>query len=208
MSTIYIVDDDCAMLESLTYLLQAEGFSVEQCRSGQQLLAKTLWSRPACMVIDLRLADIDGLELRRKLRDRGIDIPTIIISGRAEIPDAVRAVKDGVLDFLTKPFDDAELIQRIRQAIVQDEENLRQKAEMDELRERFSRLTARESEVLRCVLEGMANKQIAASLGLSAKTVEFHRKHVMEKVEVETVTELVRLSALLFPELRSVNRKR
>jgi two-component system response regulator FixJ len=208
MATVYVVDDDSAMLESLTYLFQAEGFGVEQCRSGGQLLERTNWSRPACMVIDLRLIDIDGLELRRRLRDRGIDIPTIIISGRAEIPDAVRAVKDGVLDFLTKPFDDTELIQRIRQAMTQDEENLRQKAEMDELRQRFSRLTSRESEVLRCVLEGMANKQIAVTLCLSPKTVEFHRKHVMEKIEVDTVTELVRLSALLFPELRSVNRKK
>ncbi len=208
MSTVYIVDDDSAMLESLAYLLKASGFSVEPCRSGGQLLERAHWSRPACLVIDLRLTDIDGLELRRLLRDRGIDIPTIIISGRAEIPDAVRAVKDGVLDFLTKPFDDGDLIQRIRQAIEQDAENLRQQAEMDQLRDRFSRLTSRESEVLKCVLDGMANKQIAATLGLSAKTVEFHRKHVMEKIEVDSVTELVRLSALLFPELRSVNRKR
>jgi FixJ family two-component response regulator len=201
MSTVYVVDDDEAMCESLRYLLQAEGYHVEHDLLGQSALSRTDWRRPACLVIDLRLADQCGLELRRKLRERGIEIPTIMISGRAEIPDAVRAVKDGVLDFLTKPFDDRDLIARVRQAIAQDAEMIGRQAELEALQARFAKLTRREHEVMLCVLAGRSNKQIAAELDLSAKTVEFHRKNVMRKIAVASVPALVRLAAVVFPEL-------
>ncbi|MBY0587771.1 response regulator [bacterium] len=207
MATIYVIDDDDAVGESLRYLLHAEGYAVEHDHSAEECLNRQVWDRPACLVMDLRLSDTSGLDLLRQLRERGIHMPTIMISGRAEIPDAVRAVKEGVLDFLTKPFSDDDFLQRIRQAIELDQESLRKNAELLELRSRFDRLTSREREVMRCVLNGQANKQIAVELALSAKTVEFHRKHVMKKTGATTVTELMRLAAIVFPELRDLRRK-
>jgi FixJ family two-component response regulator len=207
MPTIYVVDDDEAIGESLRYLLQTKGYKVEHDRSQEQCLQRTAWDRPACLVIDLRLADGSGLELHRRLRETSIDIPTIMISGRAEITDAVQALKDGVLDFLTKPFDAEQFLNRVRHAIEQDEASLAGRKQFEELQSRFQRLTAREREVLICVLNGLPNKQIAVELGLSAKTVEFHRKHVMQKIKAVSVTELVRLATIVYPEWREFPRK-
>lgn len=192
--TVYLVDDDDGMRQSLDFLLRSAGFQVESFASGDELLAVKDWAHPSCLILDLRLEEMSGLELRDQLRARGCSLPTIMISGRAEIPEVVAALKQGVLDFLGKPFRDQELIEKAREAIRQSIHLRENEAKESLLRRRFDSLTHREREVLTRVVAGKVNKAIAVELGVSQKTIEYHRKNVMNKLNVVSVPELVRLA--------------
>lgn len=191
--TVYVVDDDDGMRESLHYLLTAAGYRVVAFRTGDEFLNLPSRQHPCCLVLDLCLASMDGIKLHKELKARGMELPTIMISGRAEINDVVEAVRDGVLDFLAKPFNDHRLLDLVALALAKDEQWERERSEREAIEQRLALLTGRERELMEGVIAGKVNKVIAAELGLSHKTVEYHRKNVMEKLGVGSVPELVKL---------------
>ncbi|MBI4719303.1 MAG: response regulator transcription factor [Planctomycetes bacterium] len=197
---VYIVDDDEGVRNSLQWLVQSAGMQAERFASAHEFLAGFDPQRRACLVLDLRMPDLSGLELQQQLSARGVPIPIIMISGHGTVPSAVQAMKGGAIDFLQKPFDDAVLLERIRTAFKQDEERRRTHAQRAEIAQRVALLSPREREVMGMVVQGMVNKQIAARLGLSPKTVEIHRGHMMKKMRAESVAELVRLAGVVSPQ--------
>src|SRR6185295_7901095 len=178
-ATVYVVDDDPAMRSSLRWLIESVGLSVRTCASAQDFL-RTYDGDAGCLVLDMRMPGMSGLDLQAELAARKIQIPILIITGYAEVPLAVRAMKAGAFDFIEKPFSDQTLLDRIRAAVTEDEAARRRLAARREVEERLSQLTSREHDVFDRVVTGKSNKVIAAELGLSAKTVEVHRAHVME----------------------------
>lgn len=190
--TVFVLDDDPAMRSSLRWLIESVGLQVATFETAERFLSSYDPSQPGCLVLDVRMPGMSGLELQTVLRDRLVSLPTIVITGHADVTMAVRAVKNGALDFLEKPFSDQVLLDRIRQAIELDRNEREQRTRRREIAERISRLTVREHEVMRLVVQGNANKDIAAALALSPKTVEAHRAHVMEKMEAESLAELIR----------------
>lgn len=189
---VFVIDDDDSVRRSLERLLRSVDLDVETSASAQDFLRKPMPDRPACVVLDLRLPGPSGLELQESLIRSGHDVPIVFISGHADVPSSVRAIKAGAVDFLQKPFSDQALLDIIHGALRRDREARRDRAEIASIRVRFDTLTPRERDVLRLVIQGRLNKQIAGDLGISEKTVKFHRGRVMEKTQAGSVAELVR----------------
>jgi FixJ family two-component response regulator len=189
---VFVIDDDDSVRRSLERLLRSVDLDVETFASAQDFLRRPMPDRPACVVLDLRLPGPSGLELQESLNRSGHDVPIVFISGHADVPSSVRAIKAGAVDFLQKPFSDQALLDIIHGALRRDREARRDRAEVSSIRVRFDTLTPRERDVLRLVIQGRLNKQIAGDLGISEKTVKFHRGRVMEKTQAGSVAELVR----------------
>jgi RNA polymerase sigma factor (sigma-70 family) len=189
---VFVIDDDESMRRALERLLRSVGLQVETFSAASEFIGRPLPERPACVILDLRLPGQSGLDVQESLARAGREVPIIFISGYADVPSSVRALKAGALDFLQKPFSDQQLLDVVNEALERDREERRRRAEREAVRERFDTLTPRERDVLRLVLQGLLNKQIAAELGISEKTVKFHRGRVMDKTQAGSVAELVR----------------
>ncbi len=194
--TVFVVDDDPAMRQSLRWLLQSVGLAVETYPTAEAFLAAADGTRPGCLVLDVRMPGMSGLHLQEELKSRGIMLPIIVITGYAEVPTAVRALKTGAIDFIEKPFSDQLLVESVRHAIALDQQARATEAERTEISARIALLSNREREVMERVTEGKANKVIAADLGIGEKTVEVHRANVMRKLSVDSVAALIRLVLL------------
>jgi RNA polymerase sigma factor (sigma-70 family) len=190
---VYIVDDDPSMRRALLRLVDSVGLEATAFQNAREFLDGFDATRPACLVLDLRLPQMSGLELQAELQARDVVLPIIMISGYAEVSSAVRAMKAGAIDFIQKPFNDLALLERVNQAIALAVEAVARREADAAVSARMRRLTPRQRDVLRLVVRGCANKQIAAELGLSAKTVEVHRANLMRKLEVSNIAELVHL---------------
>ncbi|PYL12498.1 MAG: DNA-binding response regulator [Verrucomicrobia bacterium] len=191
--TVFIVDDEAPVRKALSRLLRAAGFVVAAFASPGEFLAQHDLHKPGCLVLDLMMPGINGMELQRALARKGSVLPIIFLTGHGDIPKSVQAMKSGALDFLTKPVNDENLLASIRAAIKRDSVARREQAELFEIRARLASLTPREQEVLDHVVTGKLNKQIADDLGVVEKTIKVHRARVMEKMKVQSVAELVRL---------------
>ena len=194
---VFVIDDDPSIREAITNLIRSVGMSVQAFGSAKDFMASSRPNAPACLVLDVRMPGLSGLELQRELTDAGISIPIIFITGHGDIPMSVRAMKAGAVEFLTKPFRDQDLLDAIEQAIDRDRELRKQQAGIADLRDRFERLTPREREVMELVVAGLLNKQIAVRLGISEITVKLHRHQVMEKMKADSLADLVRMSEKL-----------
>jgi two-component system response regulator FixJ len=193
---VFVVDDDRAMRDSLRWLLESIGLSVRTYATAADFLSDHDPAQPGCLVLDVRMPGMSGLDLQTELAKRGSELPTIVVTGHAEVAMAVRAVKAGALDFIEKPFSDQLLLDRVRQALEIDRQSREVRVRREDARRRLASLSAREREVLTLVAAGKANKEIAAALGLSPKTVEVHRAHVMSKMAVDSLAELIQVAIL------------
>ena len=194
---VFVVDDDAAVRDSLRWLMDSVGLRVEPFASGEAFLDAITPAREGCVLLDLRMPGLSGLEVHAQLRERGVELPVIVVSGHGDVPMAVRALKSGVADFIEKPFKDQELLDCVQQALRRDAKQRLQRMRRDELMARYLTLTPRELDVLRLVVDGQANKAIGASLGISQKTVETHRARVMDKMAAGSVSELVRMTLII-----------
>jgi FixJ family two-component response regulator len=191
---VFVVDDDERMRQSLKNLIGSVGLRVEAFASAQEFMRSKLMDVPGCLVLDVRLPGLSGLDLQKRMADAGIAIPIIFITGHGDIPMTVRAMKAGAVEFLTKPFRDQDLLDAIQQALERDRIAREQRAEIEELRGRLDSLTPREREVMGLVVAGLLNKQIAGELGTSETTIKIHRHQVMEKMGAGSLAELVRMA--------------
>lgn len=191
---IFVVDDDRSVRTSLANLLATEDYAVEIFASAAEYLARALHPGPACLVLDVQLPGLDGLALQRQLTEEGRTEQIVFITGHGNLAMGVGAMKRGAFDFLPKPFRDDELLSSVAQALARSTEDWRQRAEVAESRARFAKLTPREFEVFRLVIAGMLNKEIGAELGITLRTTKVHRSRVMQKMNVISVAELVRLA--------------
>ena len=191
---VFVVDDDPSMREALADLIASVGLSVEAFKSAPEFLERTRPDAPACLVLDVRLPGLGGLDLQRELLRREAPIPIIFITGHGDIPMSVRAMKEGAVEFLPKPFRDQDLLDAIQHAIEIDRVARRERAVMATVRQRYESLTKREREVMKLIVSGLLNKQIAAQLGSSEVTVKMHRGQVMHKMKAESVVQLARMA--------------
>jgi FixJ family two-component response regulator len=194
---VFLVDDDASVRRALTRLLTAVGLEVASFPSGEALLLALDPKEPACVVADLRMPGLTGLDLQDELSRRGLDLPVLFISGHADVASSVRAMKGGAVDFLEKPFDEAELIEAIRRALARYRQRRAARREKETLEARAARLTPREREVFALVASGLLNKQVGYELGTTEKTIKVHRARVMEKMEADSLADLVRMAGSL-----------
>ena len=193
-SMVFVVDDDAPIRESLKNLIRSVGLRVELFASAQEFLRSKRPDVPSCLVLDVRLPGLSGLDLQRRTTEAGMGIPIIFITGHGDIPMSVRAMKAGAVEFLTKPFRDQDLLDAIQQALERARQARDQRAALEELRRRFASLTPRERDVMMHVVAGLLNKQIGAELGTSETTIKIHRHQVMEKMGAGSLPELVRMA--------------
>lgn len=190
---VFVIDDDPSVRSSLKFLISTVGLRVESFDSAESFLQKKPPERPSCLVLDVRLRGLSGLDFQRELAARNIRTPIVFITGHGDIPMSVHAMKEGAIEFLTKPFRDQDLLDAIRIALERDRRRCDQENELAELRQRFESLTRREQEVISMVVSGMLNKQIAAQLGTAENTVKVHRSRAMEKMRAQSLADLVRM---------------
>ncbi|HEY2107408.1 MAG TPA: response regulator transcription factor [Candidatus Binataceae bacterium] len=196
-AVVFVIDDDLSVREAIRNLIMLVGLRVETFGSAQEFLRSERPDLPGCVVLDVELPGLSGLDLQRELAAHGIKLPIIFITGYGDIPMSVRAMKAGALEFLTKPFHDQDLLDAIQQALERDRAVRRHWTEMAELRERVAALTSREREVMSLVVAGLLNKQIASELAISEITVKIHRGRVMNKMGAQSLAELVRMTERL-----------
>ena len=195
-SIVYVIDDDRIARESLQWLIESAHLNVEVFENGLDFLHLADSHMSGCILLDIRMPDINGMELFAKLKEKDVNIPVIIVTGHADVAMAVRAMKAGAYDFIEKPYNDSIMLERIQSAIAFDKDNQRNQERMNEIRARVKALTPREREVMSYVLKSTMNKVIAIELGISIKTVELHRANVMAKMQAGSSTELVRLAVI------------
>ncbi len=195
--TVFIVDDDTAVRDSLRWLVETINLDVETYGSATSFLDSCDPNRPGCLVLDVRMPGMSGLELQENLIGRGITLPVIVITGYGDVPSAVRAMRQGAVDFLEKPFDDQALLELIQHCVHRDAQDREADAARREVRKNLARLTPREREVLDLVVAGNSNKETARCLGVSPKTIEVHRARVMEKMAVTSLAKLAQMIATL-----------
>ena len=194
LPTVFIIDDDRGLRQAIQDLVESVGLRAESFASGEDFLRAKRMNRPSCLVLDVRLPQMSGLDFQQRLTETGIHIPIIFITAHGDIPMSVRALKSGALEFLTKPFRDQDLLDAIHQALERDRVAREQQSEIHNLLERVRTLTAREQEVMNLVVSGMLNKQIASEIGTSEATVKIHRGNVMRKMKAGSVVGLVRMA--------------
>jgi FixJ family two-component response regulator len=193
-ANIFIVDDDSSVRTALKRLIKSVGHKVTTFSSAREFLDHDHPDAPSCLVLDIRMPGLSGLELQEQMAAQGLTMPIIFITGHGNIPISVRAMKAGAVDFLEKPFDDQALLDAIHHAIAKDTQTKQEQAEIDEIKQRVTSLTPREHDVCSLVITGMLNKQIAFELGTSEKTVKVHRARVMQKMSAKSLADLVRLA--------------
>jgi RNA polymerase sigma factor (sigma-70 family) len=192
-ATVFIVDDDAAVRDSLGLLMRSAGLASETFPDAREFLKNVATDRPGCLILDVRMPEIDGLELQRQLAARGSRLPIIMLTGHGDVPMAVEALRAGAIDFLTKPFDSQALLNRVHEAVALDERIRQKHVDRDRIRSLLERLTPRETEVVDRIVEGLSSKSIAAELGSSLNTVQNQRASILRKMQAESVADLVRL---------------
>ena len=195
-ATVFVVDDDDALRESLVLMLESRGFQVQAFASGQAFLQGTTADAAGCLVLDMRMPEMSGLELQEAMLRHGYQLPILFLSAFADIPSTVHAIKGGAVDFLEKPVEMDVLIQHIRQALAADRQRRRQRRAEQQIRSRYEQLTPRQRDVMGLATKGLSNKEIAETLGISSRTVENHRALLMERMEADNLAVLCQMAAL------------